>query len=159
MKLFQTIIFIILISKQISAQCDIQTNNREDGVTVKYLRPERIGFSDKLLLALSMQTADEQYFVCTLSIFEKESIKLKGDLIIKFTNNNSSTLELSNSILTTFNNYPATISIYMADSNDLINILSANISMVSLQLQNNIFQVVVAKKNADILKKQYSCLR
>ena len=159
MKIFLTAILAALFAGHTSAQCNVQTNERDDGVTVRYLRPDRIGFSDKLMLALSMQTNGEQFFVVTLSVFETTAIKLKGNLTVKFANNKSSTLEHFTSEITTFNGYPATMSIYTADLNDLQNISASNIKMVLLQLDNGIFQTVPAKMNADILKKHYNCLK
>lgn len=148
-----------LISLSISAQCKVQTNQRDDGVTVSYLSPERIGFSDKLILALSMQTNGELFFVTTLSIFETNAIKLKGNLTLKFENNKSSTFQHYTSQLTTYKGFPATISIFIADKNGLTNISNSNVTMAMLQLSNDVYQSIIVKMNGDILKKHYYCLK
>jgi hypothetical protein len=140
------------------SQCRVQTNEREDGVTVRYLNPDRIGNSDKLILALSMQTNGEQFFIVTLSLFEKKAIKLKGKLTLKFANNKSSTFQHYSSEITTFNGYPATMSIFMTDNISLKNLSSSNIKIAILQLSNEIYQTIPVKMNSDILKIQYNCL-
>jgi hypothetical protein len=159
MKSLLTVVFFTFLYAQISAQCNIQTNQRDDGVTVRYLRPDRVGFSDRLFLALSMQTNGEDFFVSTISVFEKDAIKLKGNLTLKFANNKSSTLKHFRSEITTFNGYPATLSIFLADKNDLINISNSNITIAMIQLADDVYQAVIIKMNADILIKQYNCLK
>jgi len=158
MKLLTIILLSTILPLNIKAQCRVLTNQREDGVTVKYLRPDRIGFGDNLILALSMQTNGEQYFVATLSVFEHDAIKLKGNLTLKFSNNKSSVLEHFTSEITTYNGYPATVSIFVADKNDLANISSSSLTMALLQLENNIYQTIPVKMNGNILKQHYNCL-
>lgn len=159
MKLLSTLIFLYLFAIPVTAQCNVQTNQRDDGVTVRYLRPDRVGFSDRLILALSMQTNGEQFFVGVLSVFETNALKLKGNLILKFTNNKSSTLEHYRSEITTFNGYPATLSIFIVDANGIANISSSNITMAVIQLADNVYQSVPVKMNSDILKRHYDCLK
>lgn len=159
MKAIFLITIASILSLTISAQCRVQTNQRDDGVTVRYLSPDRVGFSDRLILALSMQTNGEQYFIATLSLFETNATKLKGNLTLKFANNKSSTFQHYTSELTTYKGYPATISIFIADKNGLANISNSNITMALLQLSNDIYQTVIVKMNGDILKKQYNCLK
>ena len=154
-----TFLLLALVMGKANAQCNVQVNQRDDGVTVRYLRPDRIGFTDKLMLALSMQTNGEQFFVSTLSVFQTSAVKLKGNLTLKFTNNKSSTLKHFHSEITTFNGLPATVSIFIADANCLNNISNSNVKMTMVQLSNNIFQTISVKMNEDILMKHYECLK
>lgn len=158
MKSLIAIFMMSIFSLQSSSQCRVLKNEREDGVTVRYLKPDRIGHSDKLMLALSMQSNGEQYFVSTLSVFEYSAIKLRGNLTLKFDNQKSSTLEHYNSQITTFNGYPATVSVFIADKNDLENISSSNLSLAMLELESGVYQTVPVKMNEAILKNHYSCL-
>jgi hypothetical protein len=153
------LMFSISIIWKANAQCDVQTNQREDGVTIKYLRPDRVGFSDRLILAISMQTNGEQFFISTLSVFEKTAVKLKGELTLKFANNRSSTFEHYRSEITTYNGYQAVVSIFITNESGLINILNSNITMIMLQLEDNVYQTIPVKMNSSILKQHYSCLR
>ncbi|BAV06173.1 hypothetical protein FLA_2189 [Filimonas lacunae] len=84
---------------------------------------------------------------------------MKGNLILKFDNNKSATFEHYTSELTTYNGYPATISIFLADAIDLATIASSNIKIAMVNLADNTFQTVSVKMNSDILKKQYNCLK
>jgi len=140
-------------------QCRVQTNQRPDGVTIRYLTPDRVGYCDKLMLALSMQTNGEEYFISTISVFEQNAMKLKGALTLKFENNKSSTFLHYRSEITTYNGYPATISIFQVAKGDFDNIQSSNVKYVMLQLETDIYQNVSVKMNADILKKHFNCLK
>jgi hypothetical protein len=119
-------LWLLLISAIATAQCNIQINERDDGVAVKYTRPGRIGFSDRVMIALSMQSNGQEYFVAVLSIFEKAGIKLTGELTLKFQNNKSTTVEHYRSEMTTFNGLPACVSLFTTDSDDLIRICSSS---------------------------------
>jgi hypothetical protein len=159
MKAILLLPIIILLFYAPFSQCNVQTNQREDGVTVRYLRPDRIGFCDRLILALSMQTNGKEFFVSTLSVFETNAVKLKGKLILKFANDKSSTLEHYRSEITTYNGYPATISTFLVDASGIENISSSNITMAVIQLADNVYQSVPVKMNGDILKRHYDCLK
>jgi hypothetical protein len=159
MKIIITLILSLLSSIFLNAQCRVQTNQRDDGAIIKYMSPDRIGKADKLFMGASMQTNGTEFYVATISIFPNVSENLTGTITIKFTNNKSSILEHVSSQSTTFNGYPATLSIFYADKNDLANINTANISMILLKLESGILQTVAVKMNSDILKKQYNCLK
>ncbi|MCB0741157.1 MAG: hypothetical protein KDB92_08945 [Chitinophagaceae bacterium] len=146
-------------TSQAVAQCTVQTINRDDGMTVRYLSPERVGYSDELLLMLSMQTVGETYNICVVSIFEKEALKLKGNLSIKFNDNSLSVFKHYTSIFTTFNGLPATLSIFVVDNkSDLLNIAHSEINFIGVQLENGVYQAIKPKMNANVLRKQYNCL-
>ena len=154
------IYLVILIYPSILfAQCKVQFNKDDNGITMRYIAPDRVGHSDKLFLGLSMQANDEQYFVATISIFETNAIKLKGNLVLKFSNNKSSTFQHLKSEYTTFNDYPAVISIFNTSDNSLSNITNSNIQMAVVQLENGLLQSVPVVMNSGILKNQYLCLR
>lgn len=140
------------------AQCRVQSNEREDGVTIRYLRPDRIGRSDKFMFAVSLQTDGKLYYVATLCVFEFKAEKLQGNMVLKFANNKSSTFAHFQSSITTFNGYPATISIFVADENDIKNISSSNLKYAMMQMESNVYQNVSVIMNGDLLKKQYACL-
>jgi hypothetical protein len=158
MKAIIFLIFPLIISFHTQSQCRVLTNHRDDGVTVKYLRPVEIGYSDKLMLSLSMQTNGVSYFVTTYTVFEYEALKLRGNLTLKFENNMSFSLEHYSSQLSTANGYPTTVSIFFAEKNVLANIFKSNISMAMVELENGVHQAVPVRMNADVLQKHYTCL-
>lgn len=159
MKYILLLLTLIAVNFYSFAQCRIQTNEREDGITVKYMSPDRIGRADKFYMGVSMQTNGREFYVVTLSVFPTKAQDLTGKMTIKFANNKSSVLEHISSHETTFNGYPATISIYNADNNDLKVISSSNLKYIMVQLDNGIFQTVIVELNYDILKRQYNCLK
>ena len=151
--------FLSFFASHLSAQCNVQTNERDDGVKVRFIRPDRVGLCDRFVLGLSMQTNGKQFFVVTLSVFETDAVRLQGKLTLFFENNKSSTFELYRSEITTVKGSPATISIFIANENGLANISNSDIKMAVVQLEDNTYQTISVKINADILKKQYNCLK
>jgi hypothetical protein len=150
---------MIILCNVLLAQCKVLKNERGDGVTIRYLNPDRIGFSDRLTLALSMQTNGTDFFIATVSVFETNAIKLKGSLTLKFANNKSSTFQHYRSEITTYNGYPATMSIFLVDKIGLDNVSNSDVMIAMLQLSDGVYQSVMAKMNTNILRKQYDCLK
>ena len=159
MKILLAIFVGLSISITSHAQCDVQKLNRADGVTVRYMRPDRVGISDKMMLSLSVQTNGEQFFVVALSIFQSKAVNMKGSMTIQLENDKSITLQHFTSQPTTFGKFPATNSIYTLKEADLAMISASDIKSVTLQLESGETDTITPKANADILKVQYSCLK
>ena len=159
MKILLTIFLLLIISFTGMAQCDVQKLNRADGVTVRYMKPNRVGISDKMMLSLSVQTNGAQFFVVALSIFQTKAVNMKGTMTIQFENEKSITIPHFASQSTTFGKFPATNSIYTLGENDLPVIAETDIKSVTLQMEDGEMVTIVPKANADILKVQYTCLK
>ena len=108
------LLFILsLFSKYSFSQCNVKKLERDDGVTIQYTRPDRIGYCDKFVLGLSMQTNGKDFFVVALCLFETNVEKLKGDLVLFFNNEKSSRLQFYGSELTTVKGTPATMNTFI----------------------------------------------
>ena len=153
------IVLIVALATKTNAQCNVKILERDDGVTVHYTRPDKIGYCDKFFLGLSMQTNGKDYFVVALCIFENNSEKLMGDFILFFENNKNSRIHLYRSELTTAQGLPATMNIFLVDENGLKNISSSNIKMATAQLDDGVYQSIKIIANADKLKTDYACLK
>ena len=154
--LFMGLFFFISSAAQ--TRCDVKTNNRDDGTSIRYLRPDRIGYSDYLILALSLQTNGQSYYVAALSVFQNESHRLIGSLILGFNNDNSCRLESYKSELTTYNGYTASITIFEADEKDLKGINQSNLKFAVVKLDNGVSQTITVKMNDSILRSHLKCL-
>ena len=150
---------LLIIAGQTSAQCNVKKLERDDGVIVNYTRPDRIGYCDRFVLGLSMQTNSKDYYVVALCIFENNAEKLKGDFILFFNNNKNSRLHLYRSESTTIQGLPATMNILSVDENGLKNIMSSNIKMATAQLEDGVYQSIKIMANSDKLKTDYACLK
>lgn len=147
------------LNNEAPKNCRVQTNNRSDGAVIRYLSPDRIGKCDKFYMAVSMQTNGSQYYIATISVFPEHAQNLVGDLTIMFDNKNSATFKNVNSRVTTYNGYPATFSIFLADSYAIKNIESANLKYLLVRLDDNTYQNVLVDVNSNILKTHYDCLK
>jgi len=159
MKILLTTLLGLIISFASIAQCDVQKLNRPDGVTVRYMKANRVGISDKIMLSLSMQTNGAQFFVVALSIFQAKAMNMKGTMTIQFENDKSITIQHFASQPTTFGKFPATNSIYTLGENDLPVVSEADIKSVTLQMEDGEMVIITPKANADILRVQYTCLK
>ena len=81
MRFLFTLPLLFVSVNQIFAQCNVQTNERDDGVTIRYIRPDRVGLCDRFVLGLSMQTNGQQFYVMALTIFETTAARLQDKLI------------------------------------------------------------------------------
>ena len=158
MKKLYILLSLLITSYSVISQCRVQSSERPDGVTVRYKSAERVGKADMLMLALSVQTNGTNYYVTTLSVFPNTSQDLTGKLTIEFTSNKSIILEHISSNKTTFNGYPATVSIFEIGNRDLRLISTSYLKNIILQLDSKVFQTVPVTFNKEVLKKQYNCL-
>jgi len=159
MKILFTAIAVITISLTAYTQCDVQKMNRADGTTVRYIKPDRVGISENMMLSLSVQTNGSKYFVMVLSVFQKSAVNLKGKLKIQLDNSKSVILDHFTSQATSFGKFPATNSVFPLSDTDLPLIAAADITVVTLQLESGEEITITPMANADILKKQYNCLK
>ncbi len=142
-----------------SAQCNVKKNQRDDGTTIYYTRPDRIGYCDKFFLGLSMQTDGTNYYLCAVCIFQSNPQNLKDKLTLFFNNNKSSTLQYYKSEETTMQNMPAVLNIFKLDANALNNISNSTLKMVMGRLNSGLIQDVPIMFNANKLQLDYSCLK
>ncbi len=159
MKLLFFSLLVTFITGTAIAQCDVKKLDRPDGVTVRYMQPDRVGISDKMMLSLSVQTNGSQFFVVALSVFQAKAVNMKGTMTIQFDNDKSITLQHFASQSTTVGKFPATNSIYTVGTDDLPVISVADIKSVTLQMEGGETVSITPKANADILKRQYTCLK
>ena len=87
---FCFIILFILVSAEVTAQCDIKNRILADGTMVYYFTPEAFYTTKSKSLKINIVTDKEHYFIAlqpTPFPFKKEGKKIKDDLIIHLANN------------------------------------------------------------------------
>lgn len=155
-----TIILVALIcTNSIKSQCKVQTTNRSDGYTVKYLRPELVGSGNKCELGLSIQTIGN---LCTINAvvryIKANPKKLKGDLKIKLVDDNSIEPKLISTEFATQNNEQLTLGVYSLSNTDIIKLKKSPIKIIVFQEEEGLNQIVLISVNADVAQRHIKCL-
>lgn len=137
--------------------CNIQTTNRLDGTTVKYIKPDLVGLGNNCELGLGIQTNGQDFFLVTYVRYFNQAKKIIGNLGIKLLNGQSIELRLYKSELSTIQNENIGTSIFILKDSD-INILKDSwIKVAVFQESNNINQIIPLNQNFDILERQLNC--
>ena len=152
------LLLYILILKNISAQCNVKTLNRSDGVTVRYMNPVPIGSTSSYELGLSVQTDGYNYFINTMVRYAGSVLKLEGTLKIQLHDYSSVELELYRSEIAEVYNETVTISLFYVPDNIIHKLTTAKIKTVVFTVVNGNHVIIIPTKNFAVLQTQINCL-
>lgn len=159
MKYLFVIVLISLINSFGFAQCNVKTNNRPDGVVVKYLNPELVGKGTDCELGLSIQTTGEDFFLTTTVRYFGNPQKLIGTLKIQLSNSQSLELKLYTSELATMRKEQIGIGIFYLKDQEVQKLKSGTIKTVVFQESTNKYQIVTLNQNYDVAQRHLNCLQ
>lgn len=138
--------------------CNVQTNNRPDGATIRYTRPTMVGSNNLLEYGLSIQTNGEEYYLVALIRFYGVGQRAVGRLNIQYTSPESSSLELYQSELTHLNGSEVCLSVYRLDEADIRRFQLGSLKSLNFKTDDGRIQIVAAKQNRNVLEMHYKCL-
>ena len=113
------ILLMSLITLKGYSQCNVKTNNRSDGVTVKYINPEMVGKGTGCELGVSITTNGTDYYFNTTVLYFTTPVKSTGTLMIELSNNQSLNLTLYTSELATIKNSEVSANVYLLSKTDV----------------------------------------
>jgi hypothetical protein len=137
--------------------CNIQTVNRLDGTTVRYLKPELVGVGSNCELGLGIQTNGSEYFLITYVRYFDQSKRIIGNLRIKLANEQTLELTLYSSELATMKNEMLGMSIFTLADSDIPKLTNSSIKLVVFRETGNIDQIIQLNQNFDAAKRQLKC--
>jgi len=150
---------ILIYSYSVRSQCNVQTTERSDGITIRYLRPELVGKGTKCELGLSIQHNGELYTINTVVRYLNTAAKkVKGDLKIKLANNISIEPKLFRTELATQNNEQLGLGVYILTDTDVQKLKKSLIKIVVFQEVDGINQIVIPNTNTDVAQRHIKCL-
>ena len=158
----KSIYFLILVvasSMRIFGQCNVKTNNRSDGVTVKYLNPEMVGKGTGCELGASISYNGTDYFFNTTVLYFSTSVKSTGTLMIELNNNQSLNLKLYASELATMKNSEISANVYLLSKADVEKLKKATIKKIIFKEVGGKNQIIILSKNFDIASRHINCLK
>lgn len=153
------ILLIVVSSMKISAQCNVKTNNRPDGVTVKYLNPEMVGKGTGCELGFSISTNGTDYYFNTAVLYFSTSVKSTGTLMIELSNNQSLNLTLYASELATIKNSEVSTNVYLLSKTDVEKLKKATIKKIIFKETGGKNQIIILSKNFDVASRHINCLK
>ena len=152
-----TLIFLFKLNS--SAQCNVKTNNRPDGVTVNYMNPDMVGKGSSCELGLSFSTDGSNFYLNTTVLYFTTPKKISGDLIIELSNNKSLVLELYTSELATMKGSEVSVSVFILSSSDVNELANNKLKKVIFKETGGKNQIIIISQNSDLASKQIKCLR
>lgn len=152
-------IFIFIgLTHYASAQCNVKTNSRSDGVVVKYLNPELVGTGSNCELGVSISTNETDYFFNTTVRYASNSVKSIGTLKIGLSNNLSLDLKLFKCELATIKNSEISVAIYLLSKSDIEKLKKSAISKIIFTESGGRNQIIILSKNFDVALRHINCL-
>ena len=158
MKKYFGLIVCLIVPITVNAQCNCETINRDDGVTITTCEPAPVGGDQNLEIAISMITNGNDYFLSLNIIFESSPQKATGNLMIRFSDNNMLNFTAVNSQMTFIGGREMAQSIYLIDDFVIDNLKQKDIYTVSFRLEDQTLRTYEAHDNKDIIKRHLRCL-
>lgn len=160
MKKYLLIFGIIPIIFEITctAQCNVKTTHRPDGVTVRYLNPDLVGKGTGCELGLSVSTDGSDFYINTTIRYFVSPKKQINNLKIQFYNDESAVLNLYTSELATMQGENVSLGVYLTTPNDLIRLKSLKIKRIIFTESNGVNQIITLSQNNDLIIKHLKCL-
>lgn len=147
------------VSLKSTEQCNVISNNRPDGVVVKYMNPELVGKGTNCELGLSIQTTGTDFFFATTVRYFGNPQKLIGNLKIQLSNSQSLELKLYRSELATMRNEQIGIGIFYLKEQDVQKLKKGTIRTVVFQESTDKYQIVTLNQNFDVAQRHIRCLQ
>jgi hypothetical protein len=153
-------ILLVLVTGNVFSQCDIKTNNRPDGSTIKYFTPKPVAKTSDHEAGLSLYyNVQSKEYTLTIFLLYKNGTptKLNGDLIIQTTGDTGISLKSYRHELVTMNGKEIGTSIYYLTQKDIAQLEKYPLKTLSVKVNNNIIGLTITE-NKNLIIKQFSCL-
>lgn len=154
------LLITFLVTHLVFSQTEIKTNNRPDGVTIKYFTPTPVAIasSHEVGLSLYKNMTTKQYFLVVVVLFKKESPKqLTGNLLLQSTGTKGLSLKPVFHKIINMNGQNAASSMYLLTNRDVNELKINNLKLISFNAYNQPVGLTLTK-NKDLVAKQLSKL-
>ncbi|MCZ2247532.1 MAG: hypothetical protein LC111_02095 [Bacteroidia bacterium] len=158
-KAIYLILFIVGLSMKSSAQCNVKTINRPDGVTVKYMNPEMVGKGTGRELGVSISHNGLDYCFNTTVLFSTHPIKSTGTLMVELSDNQSLNLKLFASELAVIKNSEVSANVYLLTKTDIEKLKKTIIKKIIFKEEGGKNHIIILTKNFDVAARHINCLK
>jgi hypothetical protein len=150
----------LLISILGNAQCDIKTNNRPDGNTIKYFNPKAVirQSNYEVGIAIYKNETTNRYMVSISVLFvDILPINITGDLTIQTNIQNSIVLKIIKSNKIKMNGRDLTVALFDLDNISKINLNKNSLKSLFFKMNGKVYGSTVTE-NKLILINELNCL-
>lgn len=156
------LIFLTLFSiKSSYSQCDIKTNNRQDGNVIKYFNPQPIIKEKDYELGASIyknQTSG-QYLVSIIVLHKSGYYQnISGDLKIQTNSNNGISLKNIETKQVVMNGKKVTIGMFEIDKRSLIILKNNTLKSIFFEMNSKIYGSTITESKS-LFMNQLQCLK
>ncbi|WP_099709545.1 hypothetical protein [Flavobacterium sp. 9] len=156
---FTVLVFLVLISSKIIAQCDIKNRMLADGTMVYYFDPAVFYTTKSKSLKINIVTDKEHYFVSlqpTPFPSKKEGKKIKDDLVIHLADNK--VYKLAHYDTQYRHNDSIMQVLYLIDDKDIESFSKFEATVAEIRMEGTEFvRDYTFKLHKDAIMKQLSC--
>lgn len=160
MKSIVIFLSLIISSFSVFAQFEVKTNNRPDGITIKYINPIPVAIADDYEAGLSLyKNTANNVFTIAITVLFKSSVptELNGNLLIQTTGNNGISLVPIMNKLINMDGREVATSMYSLTIRDIKELSNHQIKMLTFRVNDEIIALHLTK-NKDLLIKEFSLL-
>lgn len=153
-------IITLLIGVFGHAQCDIKTNHRPDGNTIKYFNPKPIirQSNYEVGIAINKNETANRYMVGISVLFNGlNPMDIKGDLTIQTTSQTSIVLKFINSNKIKMNGRDVTVALFDLDNSSKKNLEKNSLKSLFFKMNGKIYGATITE-NKSILINEINCL-
>ena len=153
-------IIALLVCVLCNAQCDIKTNNRPDGNTIKYFNPKPVirQSNYEVATAIYKNITTDKYMVCISILFVGiNPMDVMEDLTIQTTSQKSIVLKFINSNKIKMNGRDLTFALFDLDSSSKINLENNSLKSLFFYMNGKMYGSSVTE-NKSILINELDCL-
>lgn len=159
MKTLISILFLLICTKGYN-QCDIRTNHRPDGVTMKYFTPKPVAKAKNHEAGLSLYyNVNTKQFTISIFVLLKNTTKdeLSGNLILQTTNDKGISLTPHIHKMIKMNGNDVATSIYYLTERDINELQKYSLKTVAFTINGEIIGLTVTENKA-LLINEFNCI-
>ena len=157
LKIILTIVFLT-VPLTVYSNCNCETINRDDGVTIKVCEPKPIFGDESLEVAISILNDGLNYYVSSNIKFERSLQKIMGNMIVRFSNNEMITFTVIDSQIALIDGREIAQSIYYVEEFVMNTLKEEDLSTISFRLEDQVLRTYEVLDNKGVLKEQLKCI-
>gem|GEM_PF-3268079 len=140
--------------------CHVSQNKGAEGITITFTRPEPIGEDEKVIIGTSIQTdGKESFFLTNLLKSKHELLKAKGDLFIRFDNNESSILKPIANEVVNQNGQTANMVLYLLTKDDIKKVKTLKLISFGTKRSDELMHLInISNKDSGLLQHHLKCI-
>lgn len=159
--LFYILLLTFIAPKNNLAQdyCQFETIKRQDGTIIKHGIALPVAGNNNMEIGIAATTNSQDFFISMTIRFSEKSMKITGDLNIRFESDEQISFPLLNSQLANIGNSNVAQAIFLVTQDQLIVLKKNAIKNLSIRMEDGIIYSFKCEMNNSILKEQFNCLQ